>query len=39
MCFIVLIIHPAMLYGHFLFLEGEYLGIEKHSKEINDSFQ
>ena len=38
MCFIVLIIHPAMSYDHFLFLEREYSGIEKR-KEINDNFQ
>ena len=37
MCFIVLI-HPAMLCGHFLFLEQEYSGIEKHCKEINGNF-
>ena len=39
MCFIILIIHPAMSYGQFLFLKQEYSGIEKYFKEINDNFQ
>ena len=35
MCFIALIIQPAMSYDHFLLLKREYSGIEKHFKEIN----
>ena len=38
MCFIVLSIHSAILYGHFFFLKREYSSMEKHRKEINFSF-
>ena len=38
MCFIVFIIHSAMLYGHFLFLEQEYSGTKNHCKEWQFSF-
>ena len=38
MCFIILIIHPVITYGHFLFLKWEYFDIGKHGKEIDDNF-
>ena len=38
MCFIVFIIHSAMLYGRFLFLEQEYSGTKNHCKEWQFSF-
>ena len=38
MCFIILIIHPAMSYGHFLFLEREYTGIKNIVKKLMTIF-